>query len=149
MFETKSTFLASCQAIKLGGYLGFSLIKKKRGIVIRVIQQFWIKISFISALLIASTSSRIGFRPLKSSPDIVNAKIFPAGMARPQTAVTSVRSLSGNHLLQSKLIAALYIGQASDIQPQPSRMGQNTPDSAIALIQHPVRKKTQPSLSTQ
>jgi hypothetical protein len=28
-----------------------------------------------------------------------------------------VRSLSGNHLLQRRLIAALYIGYAIDIQP--------------------------------
>ena len=97
--------------------MGFSLINKNRGIVIRVIQQFWIKISFISALFIASTSSGTGLRPLKSSPDIVNAKILPAGIARPQMAVTSVRSLSGNHLLQTRLIAALYIGYAIDIQP--------------------------------
>lgn len=40
----------------------------------------------------------------------MNAKILPEGIARPQIAVTIVRSLSGNHLLQINEIAALKIG---------------------------------------
>jgi hypothetical protein len=48
----------------------------------------------------------LGFIPLKIRPDIVKAKMLPLGIDNPQMAVTSERSLSGNHLLQIKLIAA-------------------------------------------
>jgi hypothetical protein len=48
--------------------------------------------------------------PLNTRPDIVNAKMFPDGIAKLQTAVMRVLSLSGNHLLQIKFIAELKIG---------------------------------------
>lgn len=47
-----------------------------------------------------------GFRPLKKIPDIVNANMLPLGIDSPHSAVTKERSLSGNHLLQTRLIAA-------------------------------------------
>jgi len=47
-----------------------------------------------------------GTSPLKMMPDIVKAKIFPLGIERAQIAATKVRSLSGNHLLLIRLIAA-------------------------------------------
>jgi len=70
-------------------------------------------------------------------------------MARPHTAVTRVRSLSGNHLLHTKLIAALKIGYARLIHAYPNKIGQNSPVSAvIARIQQPVMKIIHPILIT-
>jgi hypothetical protein len=74
----------------------------------QVIHMFYITIrstsfSLIYYRFVLSTPENI-------RPDMVNAKMFPEGMASPQRAVTKVRSLSGNHLLHIKLIAALNIG---------------------------------------
>ncbi len=75
--------------------------------------------------------------------------MFPEGIASPQSAVTKVRSLSGNHLLQIKLIAALKIGYAKLIQPYPTNIGQKTSSLAANILnQAPVRNSTQAILIT-
>ena len=96
-------------ATKLGGFEGLSLIRKNKGTVTQVIQQFYIKISLFSASFIYCIYDLL-FKCAKIKPDIVKAKIFPIGIERPQTAVIRVRSESGNHLFGIKFIAPLNRG---------------------------------------
>jgi hypothetical protein len=144
---TKLARFCSCIATRLGGFFGFSRMMKKSGTVMQVIHTFWITIRSISFSLIY-----YGFvlsTPEKITPDIVNAKMLPEGMASPQSAVTSVRSLSGNHLLQIRLIAALNIGYAKLIQAWPTKIGQNFSSFADKILnQAPVRNSTQAILIT-
>ena len=101
----KFTSLRSCIATRLGGCSGFSLININKGIETHEIQIHWMKISLFSADYINS-GLLVGVRPAKRRPDIVNAKMFPDGIERPQIAVANVRWESGNHLLQIRFIAA-------------------------------------------
>lgn len=92
---------------------------KNKGTAAQVIQMFWANKRLCSDYFTVATNygSRsgphalvTGTRPWKKMPDIVNTKILPLGIDIPHRAVTKARSLSGNHLLQIKLIAAKYIG---------------------------------------
>lgn len=69
-------------------------------------------------------------------PQSKNATRLPPGIERPQIAVTSVRSLSVNHVLLKRLITLLTNGCAHEIIVCPKRMTQN-PYSGASILTHP------------
>ena len=69
-------------------------------------------------------------------PQSKNATRLPPGIERPQIAVTSVRSLSVNHVLLKRLITLLTNGCAHEIIVCPKRITQN-PYSGANILTHP------------